>query len=360
MRVHRAGLGDPALKAAWGRLETAGALRTPFEAAAFYSSLHDVPGLSARVQVLVVTDADDGVVGLLPLEWPDGPARLRTVSTPAAGWLAPDHLDVIAVPAQRPAVAGAVVRHLCRRPDWDLLDLHSLRSTGALAAALGAARPVLRLSTEPVRCPYLDLRGGPEGLPWSRNLRQQVARGRRAAERAGGGFEVVDEPDRVVALLEVLMTLHVARFGTSSQAFSTPSRREFHRLAAGRLAAAGRARIYRLTVTDRDAGLLYAFTNGHGLYYYAMGIRPEVGGSPGLTVLGQTALAAAKEGLREFDLLRGDHEFKLRFSSGVRDNPSRRLLRPTVQALRFAVVKTAGRIRNRLPTGRPPEGAPQG
>ncbi len=341
MCVYREEVGDPAVLAAWSRLIGQGALHSPFDNPVWARSLTEVAGLAPTLQVLVITDASDGILGLLPLEWPPAGRGPRMITAPGGRWLAADAVDVIALPRHREAVAAAVVTHLAATRDWDVIDLDSLRPDGALAAALWRLAPALLLPTEPVLAPYVDLSAGRDGLAWSRNLRQQVGRGLRAAEGAGGGLEVATDPDRVVALLDVLMALHVERFGVTSRVFATAERRQFHRIVAQRLAGQGAARIYRLDQgrEGEDAALLYAFALNDRLFYYALGMAPGLGGSPGRTVLGAAILAAADEGLREFDLLRGSHDFKLRFSSGTRANVSVRLLRPSVGGLRFAAQR---------------------
>jgi CelD/BcsL family acetyltransferase involved in cellulose biosynthesis len=125
-----------------------------------------------------------------------------------------------------------------------------------------------------------------------------------------------------------MMQLHNARFGSSSRVFATPARRRFHILAARRLAAAGRARIYRLSSDEGHAALLYALSHDRRLYYYSLGIVPDRSPSPGRTLIGQAVLSAAAEGFEEFDLLRGDHDFKWRFADHGRADL-------TVQALRL-------------------------
>lgn len=351
---------DPAVLAAWARLEAAGAVRTPFDSPAWATALADVPELAADVRVLAAAGPDGGIAGLLPLEWSTSAAGVRMVSAPGADWLAPDHVDVVAAPGDRDGVARAVVSFLRAERDWDLLHLESLRAGGSLAGALRSAggRRVLPLPAETVSAPYVDLAGGRDGLPWSGNLRSQVGRGLRAAERSGGGLEVLTDPAGVGQALEELMRLHNARFGAASAVFATESRRAFHRLAAGRLAAAGGARIYRLTVGGADAGLLYALAAADRLFYYSMGISPAVPGSPGRTVLGAAVLSAADEGAREFDLLRGEHDFKLRFASGLRRNPSVREVAPTPRGLRFLAAAAVRRLRAAARSAGSPVGQP--
>lgn len=346
-RVYSAQVGDPALDAAWSHLTERGALLSPFDHPAWAVSLAEVPGLAPTLRVLVVADGSDHVLGLLPLEWSRVGRGPRVITAPGGRWLAADAVDVIAWPEHREAAAAAIAAHLADAQDWDLLDIDSLQRDGALAATLWRLGPAMLLPTQPVMSPYVDLSTGRDGLAWSRNLRQQIGRALRAAESAGGGLEVATDPDRVVALLDVLMTLHVERFGEASAVFATPGRQQLHRLVAHRLAHQGAARIYRLDGgrSAKDAALLYAFRLGDRLFYYAMGMAPGVGGSPGRTVLGAAILSAADEGITEFDLLRGSHDFKLRFSSGTRANVSVRLLRPRLGGLRFVAQRIPGRVR---------------
>jgi CelD/BcsL family acetyltransferase involved in cellulose biosynthesis len=110
--------------------------------------------------------------------------------------------------------------------------------------------------------------------------------------------------------------------------FAHPARRRFHLNAAGRLAERGLARVYRLRDRpEQAAALVYVLEFGDRRYYYSMGIRAGASGSPGLTVLGHTILAGAADGLHEFDLLRGEHEFKLRFASEVVHDVHHRVVR---------------------------------
>ena len=197
--------------------------------------------------------------------------------------------------------------------------------------------------------PTLDLRPRePALLLPSRNLRQQVSRGLRVAEREGGGLQVCTSPDDVTAALRVLMDLHNRRFGERSAVFATPERQRFHIDVAGRLAEDGLARVYRLRVGEEDAALLYALRLGGTLYYYSMGMQADLGSSPGRTLLGQVALAAAAEGLDEFDLLRGEHGFKLRFASGTHEDLHRRLLRPSPRVLPVLARRVPGAVLGRL------------
>lgn len=345
LRVEHVALNAPWLLDHWRALQAAGGGSNPFLSWQWAAALAAVPTVSASTYVLRVVQRGQ-TLGLFPVEHWQGQDGLRVLGVAGGQWLGPDHLDVVAAPANRAAVAAAVVGHVGASRTWDLLDLEGLAADGALVAALGRLRAprFFRLRDREVPGPYVDLRPRePALLLPSRNLRQQVARGGRAAERAGGGLRVSALPSDVVERLQDLMALQQQRYVGVSQVFATSARRQFHAEAARRLAESGLARVYRLEVGGRDAALLYALKAGDSLYYYSMGIRPELAASPGRTLLGQCVLAAAQEGLDEFDLLRGDHEFKARFASGVRMDLHVRLLRPTARSLRSVAGRVAAR-----------------
>jgi len=330
---------------------------SPFLSWEWAGTLAETPELSQQAWVLVCYERDD-VAGLMPLQWSSGAGGWRHARI-AGDWLAPDHLDVVSRPGRERAVAAAVIAHLADARDWELLELSALAEHGALAGALGRLHPprFARRTVEALQLPWVELAGkdAAELLP-RRNLRQQVARGRRVAERSGGGFATVREPASVGPLLDELMRLHNLRWGSASSVFATPARRDFHRRAVRRLAEADLVRLYRLRVGEIDAAVLYALRLDRRLYYYSMGMAPEAGLSPGRTVLGQAILAAAEEGFEEFDLLRGEHDFKLRFATGVRTNLHVQIARLTPRSglagSRWAARAAARQARAKLASAR--------
>jgi CelD/BcsL family acetyltransferase involved in cellulose biosynthesis len=330
LRVQPLAVADPRVAVAWRQLQAVGGVSSPFLAWELFSALADVSELSGGTQILVADDGDRPV-GLLPVEPHDGPRGLSALGlTPR--WLGADHLDVVAEPRHRPTVARAVVHHLSARRDWQMLDLDGLDRSGALTQQLRLLlRPPRFLPLPPmsIPVPYVAL----EAIGSLRsNAMKEAARKLRAIQRGGGGFSVVRSPEQVVELLEELMDLHNQRFAAISAVFATAARRRFHLLAAQRMAEAGMARIYRLVVDGTNAGLQYDFALGDRVFFYSSGILPSAGRSPGLVVLGSAISSAAEEGFREFDLLRGDEPYKLRFSTGTRRNLRLLVFRLTASA----------------------------
>lgn len=298
------------------------------------------PRTAAGTSVCVV-ERHGVVLGLFPVER-STVTGLRILGPAGWQWLAPDHLDVVSLPEDRAVVAQAIAANILSWGGTDILNMDGLADRGALTVALVRSRShlirrrIFYSRLEHQNTPYVSLRQQP--VLRSASLRSQVGRGLRAVERAGGRFEMVTEPQHVVQLLNQLMTLHVERFGQTSAVFATEARRRAHRVAAAQLASDGLARIYRLYAPEGDVALLYALRLGTTLSYYSSGMRAGTFISPGRTLLGLVAIAAADEGLDELDLLRGEHEYKSRFASDIRNDVRIRLVRAT-PAVGFAAAR---------------------
>jgi CelD/BcsL family acetyltransferase involved in cellulose biosynthesis len=333
----------PALAPAWRRLQERGGVGTPFLTWEWFSALAESPTLARHCVVLVVARPGGQAVGILPLEVTPDPKGLRVVRCAGAGDLGADHLDVVAAPRDREEVAAAAARYVARVLRWDMADFEGLLQDGALARAL--TRELrwprclpLPAQVEPVA--VMDLR--------SEEVRQRLvrrgARGLKWVRRAGGGFASVTDPAEVGHALETLMDLHNDRFGARSVVFSTPERRTFHLAAATRLAAAGMARVNRLSTADQDIAFEYVLLHGDRAYAYQSAFRPGVGHSPGRTVMCQGVLVLAGEGRVEYDFLRGEEDYKADYATGSRPDVRLRALRPTPRAAGWL----AGQLGRRL------------
>lgn len=349
---------DPGTLAAWRALQADGAVGSPFLSWQWAEAVAAVPEVAAAVKVLRV-DASGRTLGLFPVERWSGDAGVRVLGAVGRNWMGADHLDVVAVPAQRTTVADAVATFVLRDRSWDLLNLEGLVRDGALAAALERRRPrtIRRLPDRDVVCPFVDLDARDTQLLMpSRNLRKQVFRGLRVAEESGGGLALATSAGEVAAALPALMDLHQRRFNDRSEVFRTDARRRFHLEAGRRLAEHGMARVYRLRLGDEDAALLYALQLEDRVYAYTLGTSLDVGASPGRTLYGQMVLSAAAEGVAELDLLRGEHAFKLRFANGSRTDLHLRLLRPSPRSALMVAMRAAARLRRGGATAEPPAG----
>ena len=337
---------DRSLADVWQRIQGETGVPSPFLAWEWFSALVDVPPLVRGVQVLVYTH-DGWPKGLLAVEFQDR-GRLRAIAI-AGAWLAPDHVDVVARPGDRVAAARAFASHLAKSGDWDLLDFDGLCADGALAGALDSvfrSPRWVRRRDVPIVAPYVVLPAHGEQM-FSGRARKRMRTQLRQAEELGGGFAEVTGPAEVVELMEELFALHHRRHGDASQLFSTPERREFHRLASARMAAAGQARVFALRAADELMAVCYVLTMDGSMFFYSSGFHPGPLRSPGYVVRALALERAASSGFDRADLLRGEHEWKQQFSSGSVVDARKRVLRPSVRTLAATGATARRRIRLR-------------
>lgn len=343
LSVDRVRLDDDALAKSWAALQDRGGVSTPFLSHQWYGAMAAVPALTASAEALVCRRGE-AVVGLLPVEITVR-SGLRTLGVAGWHWYTPDHLDTVAAPEDRPAVARHLAAHLAGRRDWDVLDLDALAQGSLLVPALRQALRLPRFVTRPAEAVPIRSRSivageGPVFGKWSR---KRLRRTLRAVEQHGGTLELVSEPDRVGPLLDTLMTLHRSRFGDRSTVFATPERRRFHRLAARAMARSGTARIARLQVGDTDAALLYLLSWRSTAYLYSSGLRPEVLRSAGSALRDWTLTQAAPHGFDTVDFLRGEQDWKHRLADTVSHDARIRVFRPTPRVVAAGFRRQIGR-----------------
>lgn len=220
------------------------------------------------------------------------------------------------------------------------------RSVELARAALGRRH---RLQAAPgARSPYLELPDSYEALlaQASRNLRSQVGRRRRQLEKAEGPVElrtVTGGPaldDALDALFRLEASGWKARAGTAI--LHEPGAEQLYREFAHAAAERGWLRVYLLDVGGEAlAGDLGVALGGVG-FLLKTGFDEARGRlSPGLVLRGEVLRASIEEGLRGYDFLGPDDDYKLRWTATVRP-------RLTLRAFRGAAGLPAAAWHGRL------------
>jgi CelD/BcsL family acetyltransferase involved in cellulose biosynthesis len=222
-----------------------------------------------------------------------------------------DHGGLLAR-ADAAARAPALLAALAER---DAIDLQQLAPASPLATA---ALPGWIAETRPGDCcPVLPLAGvdGMDAVP--KRMRANWRYARRRFEREGGVVELV--PANEVATLE---RLHGARWADKGEAgmFADALLRRLVRTAAPALAEAGLLRLHRAMLGGETIAVLLALQGRGPACYYLSGFDPgHARLSPGTLLVGAAITAAAREGARAFDFLRGREAYK--YAWGARDAP---------------------------------------
>ncbi len=297
------------MEAEWRALWDSDRAATPFEAPEWLAPWTRHLWNGGRLRMLAVRNGGE-LTGLAPLFFWGYPEAVRV------SWLGSgisDHLGMLAAPGCEEPAAGAVLGWLAeRRDEWDECDLREMRPACTLLRVAPPAGLIAHEGPCGV-CPVLE--GPPRTEPKFRhNLRTAENRLRRE-----GTVEIVEGPD----LLGDLFRLHKLRWGEAGL-LSGERLQQFHRNAAGRLAARGMLRIYGLRLNGETIAVQYNFRRGGRYFYYLSGFDPAWARcSPGAVLLAETIRRAMAEGAEEIDFLRKGEAFKYQW--GAHDRENRRL-----------------------------------
>lgn len=286
----------------WDRMVEAMALPSPFLRSWWLNAVR-----TPDTRFLLVRDAAGTLRGGLPVT-----CRRRlgvtVVRVAGAGPLCPDHLDVVATPADAALVAASLDVWL-RAQAPVALELAGLAHQAAAAARWG---PGERIAV----APYVSLDGAggyPQRLSASRRrtLRRTLAR----LERHGIAHTVVG-PDQLEPALRRFRALQADRPGRERLLTALGPLEEAVR--AGH--AHGEVRVDVLGDPGEAAAVSIAFTVGGrvSLYQVARSLAPEAAGA-GNAAIHAVAADASAQGLREIDLLRGDEAYKETLADARRD-----------------------------------------
>ncbi len=347
-------------RSTWDDLAALNPLATPFSSWAFHRAWWDAYGTNATEQTLVVCPPAGEPIAIVPLmarhEVEPADADLHTMIrhgsalglTPVAPTAAArffgasyhaDYATVIGDPADFPAVATAIVRHLASPAAgaWDAIDLRRVRCADpageALAAAFGGAEIAsgwtLNVDREDV-CPVVTFGLGASIDDYLGTLgkkeRHEIRRKVRRAE-AVGEIELTDSAHPIDEL-ETFIDLHQRRWGEAGlfpdTAGGAQSRTLFRRMFE-LFGADGPLRLSFLSVGGRRIAAGVHFETPEGLLYYNAGIDTDARDlSPGVLMVYAYVQRALERGLPRLDFLRGDEPSK--YEWGAVDEPIQRIL----------------------------------
>ncbi len=274
--------------------------------------------------------AEGRLAGLLPLmlvEEHRGPFRLRRLTFLGRGINYPVHLNLIARPDEEQVVARALAAYLDEhRGAWDVLDLGDMRADSPLRAAFRALdRPLRELSGAPARVSALP-------ASWeiydkdclSSTRRKHLGQYRRKLEREPPGlvsFYEVRNPNELGWALDAMGELNKSRWHDRriTSAFDHPEFVRFHAAMAQMALDQGWLRFYVLRVGEAMAASVYGFLYGGVFYCYQLTFNRDWGKyGPGNLILGYAIEHAIAGGAREWNMMRGDQEYKLSWTDEER------------------------------------------
>ena len=253
---------------------------------------------------------DDGTLfALLPLYlWKRRPARVaRFLGHGVAGELGP-----VCAPEDRFRTARALEETL-EELGVDLFLGEGLPARDQWPQALGASA----LRTIP--CPVLSL----AGATWDEYLASRSAKLRQALRYEERrlrrdhtlGFRAAHEAERIDAELDLLFSLHGARWGGEATEFTAGGREHVHRQFAALAHERGWLRLWLLEVDGRPVAAWYGFRFGNVESFYQLGRDPAWHrSSVGLLLVAHTIREAIADGVDEYRFGPGGDRYKYRFT----------------------------------------------
>jgi CelD/BcsL family acetyltransferase involved in cellulose biosynthesis len=287
----------------------------------------------------VVTVQENGrLVGLAPLYLETGARwdgviirRLLPIGIPIT-----DYHDVLLAPDRLNEASAALAGELARSPDWESCELPELAEHAQAPTLPSPPGCEDRLEVADT-CPFVALPDETAQLSASlpARKRRSLAMNRNRAKRRGAVAFLSLADTAPEWLLGEFIRLHGLRWESrgESGALADPRVQDFHRRALPRLASAGLARLYALTIGGDVAAVYYGFLHdGHALAYLS-GLDPAFAHeSPGTLLIAHAMEEAIREGAREFHFLRGDEAYKYGWGAVDRYNRRRTFTRRQADA----------------------------
>lgn len=353
--------GFEALAPAWAEIAAQTGRSSPFASHDWFACCWDAVGADQRPEVLVLEEAG-APAAIVPLRRERGrirglPVRVVTLLDSADT----PFVDLLAA-GTMPPIARALLDHMDRRRDWDVLRLQRLplasQTVKAMEAELEGRWPWTRRET--ASSPYLAIAGSWEAFygAKSQRFKKTVRNIQNRLERLG---TVTIEEHRTVppgsGLFDDLIDLTTRSWKADRGiAIATmPRMRQFFADLTRRAAARGWLSLWFLRLDGRPIAMEYQL-RAEGVVHALRADfdRAHAASSPGSALNFAIARALfAQGGVHEYDMGPGLNEYKMRWASGCHDTVDLEIYRRSVygrvcHAVETRVVPAARRLRARV------------
>jgi CelD/BcsL family acetyltransferase involved in cellulose biosynthesis/dTDP-4-amino-4,6-dideoxygalactose transaminase len=226
-----------------------------------------------------------------------------------------DELGPICAPTDQLIAAHAWRRILeGTRGDWDIALAERLPGDASWPT-LARLMPIRREASPVLAIADLDWQAFLASR--SRNFRQQLRRfERRLVRDRALRFRLADDPGRLDTDFDTLVALHRARWRRDRVDAFAGRREAFHREFARIALERGWLRLWIAELNGSPAAAWYGMRFGGSEWYYQAGRNPDrTYQSVGVVVMAHTVREAIADGQRTYRLLRGDEQYKRRWST---------------------------------------------
>ena len=251
--------------------------------------------------------------------------RLKRMSFMGESYGASDYLDILALPEFKQKSADILIDYLALARSFDLLEFEGIAADSCTLQSLtrrfaNDRRFRYRMLPQYI-CPRMSLDARWEDL-LERSRRSDYFKRcmRRLDKIASFEFRVVSDVNEIPAAYGRLLELHVGRWVNrgGSSAVRTAEQIDFTFEAAAELARAGMTRFEEIWLEGECRASLFGFESGDCYYFFLSGFDQAWSKySLGFTLIWLSIREAWRRGLKMYDFLRGDENYKFDWS----DNP---------------------------------------
>jgi len=245
---------------------------------------------------------------------------------------ASDFLDFIIRTGSEDTVLKVIHNYLnSNSHKWDIVEVgpidHCSSSIGFVKENVDGEYK--NLMYEAHVCHYLKLKDDYEELlqSLSFNMRQNLKRRTKHFENEKGmSFSIFTAREKIEEKVDKLFSLHMDRFKSKTgnkninSSFDGIEIKKFHYDIASSFLAKQWLKLYFLNYENEPIACLYAFKYKDKLYYYQSGFNSKWENfSLGTVLFGYAIRDSINEGLKEFHFLRGEEEYKSRWTKDYRE-----------------------------------------
>ena len=225
--------------------------------------------------------------------------------------------DILHLPGYEVAIAADFAQFVNELP-WSRLLLFGYEEGGVLDR-LAAVFPADLVEKEARPAAYVDVAGlsnEPFERSLSGNTRNQIGRSRRLYEARSGKINIAfaSDLDEATSFLEELARLHAFRWQSKGEtgSFASLPYMDFHCRLISRLWSTQAIDLIRVSAGDSVIGYLYNFRINGKVYFFQSGLAYETDPKlkPGLVTHSQAIEHYRTTGMREYDFLAGDAQYK--------------------------------------------------
>ena len=316
------------LQAEWEELQADSQSQSVFLSWEWVSAYLHYLNPEAELWILLARDRDQHLLGLAPLMLEKvqltGPLRARRLQFIALEYDKHCTSFIIRKGCEEVVIA-AFIAWLREHRVWDDVLLEGIPAESPVTDALIQSGPSW-IKLESHDYPYVSTTQSWEAHYASLSKSKREAQ-RRARRKLDADFpdqwswKRIEDPAELPVAMDRLMDLHQQKWVTLGEDghYRDEQSRAFHHHIARRFLERGWLRLYQLTIKGEVVSADYAFAYMGRIYGYARAMddayRPYALGN----VLTEIALREAfEEGMTEFGLLWGAHEYKLRWGSEIR------------------------------------------